>query len=184
MSVLDLSFEELMEMASGLLANPDSMGAIHEANDYVNHALYLRPLEGSAWLLKSQVMSSLEDDPSALAAAEMALRRLPRAAEAHYTRAAVLADLERFPESLRAVGRSFKCLSEEEGWLEEDLYFLKGALLDVMGREEEAVTVFELGLERHPGSDILKGGLEPLRRERMRRHLRVIDGGKKVRPTP
>ncbi len=182
MSIHELTFEELMEMASSLLVSPESPGVIHEANDYVNHALYLRPLDGMAWLLKSQVMSSLEDDPSALAAAEMSLRRLPRNSEAHYTRGAVLADLERFPESFKAVGRAFRYLDADDGWLEEDLYFLKGALLDVMGREEDAVSIFEQGLERHPDSEILRGGLEPIRRERMRRHLRVIDGGKRGTP--
>ena len=184
MSTLEMEFDELMEAASSLLASPETMNVVYEANDYVNHALLLRPLDESAWLLKSQIMSSLEDDPSALASAEMALRRAPRDAEVHYTRAAVLADMERFAEALRGVQRAFRYLDMEDTWLEEDLYFLKGALLDVMGREEEAVAVFELGLDRHPGSDILKGGLEPLRRERMRRHLRIIDGGKKVRPTP
>ena len=175
---LDMEFEELMEAASSVLATQESMSVVYEANDYVNQALLLRPLDESAWLLKSQVMSSLEDDPSALAAAEMALRRAPRDAEVHYTRAAVLADMERFPEALRAVQRSFRYLDLEDAWLEEDLFFLKGALLDVMGREEEAVAVFEQGLGQHPDSEILKGGLEPLRRERMRRHLRIIDGGK------
>ena len=178
MAPMELDFEELMEAASSLLATPESMSVVYEANDYVNNALLLRPLDESAWLLKSQVMSSLEDDPSALAAAEMALRRAPRDAEVHYTRGAVLADMERFPEALRAVQRAFRYLDLDDSWLEEDLFFLKGALLDVMGREEEAVAVFEQGLGQHPDSEILKGGLEPLRRERMRRHLRIIDGGK------
>ena len=40
------------------------------------------------------------------------------------------------------------------------------------------MAVFEQGLGQHPDSEILKGGLEPLRRERMRRHLRIIDGDK------
>src|SRR5213078_2542596 len=84
-------FEECMESARSLLGGYEGAGDLWEANDHVNRALRLKPSEPEAWVLKSQILSSLDDDPAALAAAEMAVRRAPRSAEAHYVRAAVLA---------------------------------------------------------------------------------------------
>lgn len=173
------TFEELMELAGSLLGNPDSAADLAQANDCINQALFLKPDAGQAWLLKSQIMSNMTDDPSALAAVEMAVRRLPQSAEAHFTRGWVLCDLEQFDEALSAVERAFEYLTPEEaGALEEDLYFLKGALLDALGRADDAMAIFEAGLIRHPDSEMLRGGLEPLRRERMRSHLHLIDGGR------
>src|SRR3954453_1261963 len=121
-------FDDCMEMARALLGGYEGAGDLWEANDYVNRALKLRPMEPEAWILKSQVLSSLDDDVAALAAAEMAVRRAPRAAEAHYVRAAVLADLERYHEALKAVERSFRHMRADEDWLLEDPYYEKAAI--------------------------------------------------------
>jgi len=127
--------------------------------------------------LKSQILSSLDDDPAALAASEMAVRRAPRAAEAHYVRAAVLADMERYHEALKAVERAFRHSGPDDDWLMEDLYYEKAAILDSLDRADEAMPTFNAGLKRCPESQLLKAGLEPLRCERMHRSFRVIDGG-------
>src|SRR5262249_9677599 len=95
-------YDDCIEMARALLGGYEGAGDLWEANDYINRALMLRPSEPEAWILKSQILSSLDDDPAALAAAEMAMRRAPRMAEAHYVRAAVLADMERYTEALKA----------------------------------------------------------------------------------
>ena len=127
-------FDDCMEMARALLGGYEGAGDLWEANEYVNRALRARPSEPEAWILKSQILSSLDDDPAALAAAEMAVRRAPRAAEAHYVRAAVLADLERYPDALKAVERAFRHMGPDDDWLLEDLYYEKAAILDALTR--------------------------------------------------
>ena len=171
-------FDEHLEISRALLGSYESVSDLWEANDHVNVALRLRPNDLGAWILKSQILSSLEDDPAALASAEMAVRRAPRNAEAQYVRAAVLADMERYPEALKSIERSFRHLSREDEWLVEDLYYEKAAILDALDRSEEALATFEAGLRRCPESTLLLAGLEPLRRERMRRNFKVIDGGR------
>src|SRR5688572_15154069 len=170
-------FEDSLEMARALLGGNESASDLWEANDFVNRALRLRPADPEAWMLKCQIMSALEDDAAALAAAEMALRRAPRLAEAHYWRAAVLADMERYPEALKSLERAFRYLGSEDDWLLEDLFYEKGAVLDAIGRQDEALAVYEAGLKRGPDSQILKAGMEPIRRARMRRSLKVLRGG-------
>ena len=172
-------FDDSMEMARSLLGGYEGAGDLWDANEYVNRALRSRPSEPEAWILKSQILSSLDDDPAALAAAEMAVRRAPRAAEAHYVRAAVLADLERYHEALKAVERAFRHMGPDDAWLLEDLYYEKAAILDALDRADEAMATFETGLKRCPESSLLKAGLEPLRRERMRRAFTVIPGGRR-----
>jgi tetratricopeptide (TPR) repeat protein len=172
-------FDDCMEMARALLGSWESAGDLWEANEYVNRSLSARPSEPEAWILKSQILSSLDDDHAALAAAEMAVKRSPRASEAHYVRAAVLADLERYREALKAVERAFRHMGQDDDWLLEDLYYEKAAILDALDRADEAVTTFEAGLKRCPESSLLKAGLEPLRRERMRRTFKVIPGGRR-----
>jgi len=171
-------FEDHLEMARALLGGYESLSDLWDANDHVNAALRLRPADLGAWLLKSQILSSLEDDPAALAAAEMAVRRAPRWSEAHYVRAAVLADMEHYADALKSIERAFRHLSREDEWIMEDLYYEKAAILDAMDRADEAMATFEAGLRRCPESTLLKAGLEPLRRERMRRAFKVIDGGR------
>ena len=170
-------FEDCMEMARTLLGGCDGAGDLWEANERVNRALRLRPTEAEAWILKSQILSSLDDDVAALAASEMAVRRAPRTAEAHYVRSAVLADMERYPDALKAVERAFRNSGPGDDWLLEDLYYEKAAILDALHRSDDALATFEAGLARCPESQLLKAGIEPLRRERTRRSFRVIDGG-------
>jgi tetratricopeptide (TPR) repeat protein len=171
------SFEDYLEMARSLLGGSESTGDLWEANEYVNLALLMRPGHPGAWILKSQILSSLEDDPAALAAAEMAVRRAPKSAEAHYVRCAVLGDMQRHHEALRGIERAFRCLGSGDEWLLEDLYYEKAAILDALDRGDEALATFEAGLRRCPESTLLRSGIEPLRRERMRRVFKVIDGG-------
>ena len=68
-------FDELLEMARSLLGANEGASDLWDANDAVNRALRLRVGDSEAWLLKCQTLSALEDDASALASAEMALRR-------------------------------------------------------------------------------------------------------------
>lgn len=172
-------YEDCLEMARALLGSYESAGDLWEANDHVNRALRHKPADSSAWILKSQILSSLDDDVAALAASEMAARRAPRSAEAHYVRAAVLADLERYHDALKAVERAFRHLATDDDWLIEDLYYEKAAILDALDRADEAMTTFEAGLKRCPESALLKAGIEPLRRERIRRSFQVIQGGRR-----
>ena len=171
-------FDESLEMARSLLGANEGATDLWEANDYVNRALRVGPANPEAWMLKCQILSALEDDAAALASAEMALRRAPRAAEAHYWRAAVLADMERYSDALKSIERAFRYLGEGDDWLLEDLYYEKAAVLDAIGRQDEAVATYEAGLKRCPDSQILKAGLEPLRRARARRLFKVLPGGR------
>ncbi len=171
-------FEDSLEMARALLGGNEGTSDLWEANEYVNRALRIRPNDSEAWMLKCQILSALEDDPAALAAAEMALKRAPKSAEAHYWRAAVLADIERYPDALKSIERAFRCLGKDDEWLLEDLYYEKGAVLDAIGRQDEAVATYEAGLKRCPDSQILQAGLAPIRRERARRMFKVIPGGR------
>ena len=113
-------FDELLEMARSLLGANEGASDLWDANDAVNRALRLRVGDSEAWLLKCQILSALEDDASALASAEMALRRAPRSAEAQYWRAAVLAAAgERDVEDLRG---DFRVVEEQ---LEEIAHAIK-----------------------------------------------------------
>ena len=172
-------YEDCMEMARALLGSYDGAGDLWEANEHINRALRLKPNEPEAWVLKSQILSSLDDDPAALAAAEMAVRRAPRSAEALYVRAAVLADMERYLDALKAIERAFRHSGADDDWLLEDLYYEKAAILDALNRADEAMVTFETGLTRCPESQLLKAGIEPLRRERMRRSFQVLPGGRR-----
>jgi tetratricopeptide (TPR) repeat protein len=171
-------FDECVEVARAHLASYESAGDLWEANDHINRALRLRPNESEAWVLKSQILSSLDDDVAALAAAEMAVRRSPRAAEVQYVRAAVLADLERYADALKAIERAFVCMRPADDWLVEDLYYEKAAILDALDRADEAMATFEIGLKRCPNSTLLKAGLEPLRRQRLKQRFKVLPGGR------
>ena len=83
---------------------------IVEANEFVNRALVILPDNAEAWLLKAQILSTLGDDFAALAAVEVVLHKQPGLAEAHYWRAAMLADLDRHQEALEAVNQAFNLL--------------------------------------------------------------------------
>ncbi|MFH0900218.1 MAG: hypothetical protein V2A73_06285 [Pseudomonadota bacterium] len=172
------SYDDAMELARALLGGSESIDDIAEANDFANRALRLRPGDCEAWLLKAQTLSALQDDGSALACAEMALRRAPQSAEGHYWRTAILGDMERFADALKSADRALQCITEKDEWLLEDLYHEKGTILSALGRREEALAVLEEGLKRCPESRLLRAGLEPLQRDRIRKTLRVLPGGR------
>lgn len=172
-------FEDALEMARALLSTNEGTDDLWEANDHVNDAIRARPADTEAWLLKCQIMSALEDDPSALAAAELAARKSPRSAEAHYWRGAILADMGRHGEALSAVCRAIATSGEDDDWLQEDLFYEKAAILDASGRRAEALATFEAGLARCPDSQILLAGIAPLRREVTRMTLHVLAGGRR-----
>jgi tetratricopeptide (TPR) repeat protein len=179
MNTYESEFEDALEMARALLGGNEDASDLWEANELVNHAISLRPADTDAWILKCQILSALEDDTAALAAIEMAVRRSPRRAEAHYWRAAVLGDLQRYDEALKSIERGFRHVSGDEEWLLEDLYYEKAAVLDAIGRRDEALATYEAGLRRCPDSSLLRAAIEPLRRENVRSRFTVLEGGRR-----
>jgi tetratricopeptide (TPR) repeat protein len=175
MEVVDDDYDACLELTRELLARGDDADDLSRANCACNRAIQLRPDDAEAWLLKCQLMSALGDDCAALAAADMAVRRAPRRAEVHYWRSAILGDLGQYEEGLRSLDRAFRSLGEDDCWLLEDLYYEKATMLDAMGAREAALATYEAGLERCPGSAILRAGLEPL--QRTRPALKVLRGG-------
>lgn len=175
MEVVDDDYDACLELTRELLARGDEPDDLGRASAACNRAIQMRPDEAEGWLLKCQLMSALGDDVAALAAAEMAMRRAPRRAEVHYWRAAILGDLGHYEEGLRALDRAFRSLDCDDSWLLEDLYYEKATMLDAMGAREAALATYEAGLERCPGSAILRAGLEPL--QRARPNLKVLRGG-------
>lgn len=163
MEVVDDDYDACLDLTRELLARGDDPAELSQANLACNRAIALRPEAPEGWLLKCQLMSALGDDVAALAAAEMAARRDPDRAEVHYWRAAVLGDLGCYEEGLRALDRAFRTLCSDDAWLLEDLYYEKATMLDAMGARDAALATYEAGLERCPGSAILRAGLEPLR---------------------
>ncbi|MEZ4358786.1 MAG: hypothetical protein R3B48_01285 [Kofleriaceae bacterium] len=154
--------ECLLERARELLAEEDALVA---ANGLVNQALLLRPDSVTAWVVKCQIASAQGDDFSALAAIEMAVRRAPQRAEALYWRGAVLGDLGRDREALRALDRAFGAVTPEDTWLLEDLFYEKACILDAMGLRGDAKRTLESGLKTCPTSSLLRlalgGGRTP-----------------------
>lgn len=173
----DVDFDDCLERARQLLGAADDHAALDEANAAVNQALTMKPASACAWLVKCQVLSARGDDVAALAAAEMALRRAPHRAEAHYWRGAILGDLGRHREALRSLERAFKDHVAEDAWLLEDLYYEKAVVLEALGHRDAAAATYEQGLARCPSSAILRQGLAPLKREQVKSSLRVLRGG-------
>lgn len=168
--------ERLLDQARELLgAGDDSM--LLEANTAVNQALMLHPDSVEAWLLKCQVASAAGDDHAALASVEMALHRAPHRAEALYWRGAVLGDLGRHREALRAIEAALRVLANADHWLLEDLFYEKVTILDALGLHDAAVAACEAGLDRCPGSPLLRAALAPAERARVRSSLKVLRGG-------
>jgi tetratricopeptide (TPR) repeat protein len=175
-AALATELERLLEQVRELLgAGDDSLLA--DANTTVNHALQLTPDCVDAWLLKAQVASATGDDLAALAAVEMALHRSPHRAEALYWRGAVLGDLGRHREALRSIEASLRVVGEHDHWLLEDLFFEKVTILDALGLHDAAVAACEAGLDRCPGSPLLRAALAPAERSRVRSGLKVLRGG-------
>ncbi len=170
-------FERLLDRARELLgAGEDERLA--EANVTINQALTLRPESVDAWLVKCQVASAAGDDLAALAAAEMAHARDPNRAETAYWRGAILGDLGRHREALRAIEAAFRLLTPDDRWLLEDLYYEQASILEVLGLHDAAVATCEQGLAACPGSALLRAALAPAHRARVRSSLTVLRGGR------
>jgi tetratricopeptide (TPR) repeat protein len=178
------NFENLMDMARALLGGFENVNDLWQANQYVNLALRERIDDVEGWILKSQLLSALEDEVAALAAAEMALRYAPNSAECRYIKASVLADMELYDEALLCIDHAFAACRDRDEWLLEELYFEKAAILEAMNLDDEAMALLEVGLNRCPNSPLLNAGIEPLRREKVRRKLKVIEGGLGVNGMP
>lgn len=168
--------ERLLEQARELLGAGDD-SVLGDANIAVNHALQLTPDCVDAWLLKAQIASATGDDLAAIAAVEMALHRAPERAEALYWHGAVLGDLGRPREALQSIEAALRVVSDNEQWLLEDLFYEKVTILDALGLHDAAVTACEAGLDRCPGSPLLRAALAPAERSRVRSSLKVLRGG-------
>jgi tetratricopeptide (TPR) repeat protein len=168
--------ERLLEQARELLGAGDDT-VLAEANTTINQALLLDPDSVEAWLLKGQVASAAGDDLAALAAVEMAAQRAPHRAEALYWRGAVLGDLGRHREALRSIEAALRALANADHWLLEDLMYEKVMILDALGLHDAAVAACEAGLDRCPGSPLLRAALAPAERARVRSSLKVLRGG-------
>jgi tetratricopeptide (TPR) repeat protein len=172
----DSELERLLDQVRELLGSADD-ALLGEANITVNQALQLHPDSIEGWLLKCQVASAAGDDLAALAAVEMALRRAPHRVEGLYWRGAVLGDLGRHREALRSIEAALRVLADADSWLIEDLMYEKVAILDALGLHDAAVAACAAGLERCPGSALLRAALAPAERARVRAGLRVLRGG-------
>lgn len=172
----DSEFDRLLDTARELLGAGDD-ALLVDANTAVNQALTLRPDSVDGWLVKCQVASATGDDIAALAAAEMAIARAPDRAETLYWRAAVLGDLGRHREALRAIEVALHAVRPDDSWMIEDLYYEKAMILEALGLHEAAVATCELGLTRCPGSALLRAALVPAQRARVRSSLKVLRGG-------
>jgi tetratricopeptide (TPR) repeat protein len=168
--------ERLLDQARELLGAGDD-AVLAEAVALVNQALQLQPESVDAWLLKCQIASALGDDPGALAAVEMALRRAPYRLECLYWRGAVLGDLGRHREALKSIEGALAVLDGADHWLLEDLHYEKVILLDALGLHDAAVAACKAGLDRCPGSALLRAALAPTERTRVRSSLKVLRGG-------
>lgn len=168
--------ERLLDQAREHLGNGDDT-MLGEAQTAVNQALQLAPDSVDAWLLKCQITSAMGDDPGALAAVEMALRRAPYRLECLYWRGAVLGDLGKTREALASIEAALAMLDDGEHWLLEDLVYEKVILLDALGLHDAAVAACKAGLDRCPGSALLRAALVPAERTRVRSTLKVLRGG-------
>lgn len=168
--------DRLLDRARELLGAADD-ALLVEANTAVNQALTLHPGSVEAWLVKSQVASATGDDLAALASIEMALQRAPERAECLYWRGAILGDLGRYREALRAVEAALRLATDADRWMLEDLFYEKAVVLEALGLHDLAVATCEAGLATCPGSMLLRAALEPAERARVRSHLKVLRGG-------
>ncbi|MGE0871637.1 MAG: hypothetical protein AB7P03_23960 [Kofleriaceae bacterium] len=175
-TTFDTEFDRQLERTRELLGTGDD-AQLGEANVAINQALALRPESVDGWMLKCQVASAAGDDIAALAAIEMAVRRAPDRAEALYWQGAVLGDLGRQREALRAIEHALQSITPEEHWLLEDLFYEKVTLLGALGLVDAAVATCEDGLAVCPGSALLRSALAPAERARVRSTLRVLRGG-------
>jgi tetratricopeptide (TPR) repeat protein len=174
--VFDSEFDRLLDRARELLGAGDDV-VLADANVAINQALTLRPESVEGWLVKCQVASATGDDIAALAAAEMAHARAPARAETLYWRGAVLGDLGRHREALRAIEGALRSVVTDDEWLLEDLFYEKATLLEALGLHDAAVATCLAGLARCPGSALLRAALQPVERARVRSSMSVLRGG-------
>jgi tetratricopeptide (TPR) repeat protein len=172
----DTEFDRLLDRARELLGAADD-AQLGDAGVAVNQALVLRPDCVDGWLIKCQVCSATGDDIAALAAAEMAYTRAPERPDCLYWRGAVLGDLGRHAEALRAIESAFCIATDADHWLLEDLFYEKVIILEALGLPEAAVATCEEGLLQCPGSPLLRAALVPAERARVRSSLKVLRGG-------
>jgi len=172
----DSEFDRLLDRARELLGEADD-ALLGEAHTAVNQALTLCPNSVDGWLVKCQVASATGDDIAALASAEMAQHRAPERAECLYWRGAVLGDLGRHREALRAIEAAFRAATADDHWMLEDLYYEKAVILEALGLHDAAVATCEAGLRTCPGSPLLRAALVPAERARVRSSLKVLRGG-------
>jgi tetratricopeptide (TPR) repeat protein len=172
----EVEFDRLLDQARELLGAGDD-ALLADANLAVNHALTLRPDSVDGWLVKCQVASAAGDDIAALAAAEMALVRAPHRAETLYWRGAVLGDLGRHREALRAIEAALCVITADDQWMLEDLHYEKAMILEALGLHEAAISACEAGLASCPGSALLRAAIVPAERARVRSSLKVLRGG-------
>lgn len=172
----DSELDRLLDRARELLGVADD-SLLGEAHTAVNQALTLCPNSVDGWLVKCQVASATGDDIAALAAAEMARHRAPERAECLYWRGAVLGDLGRHREALRAIESAFRSVTADDHWMLEDLYYEKAIVLEALGLHDAAIATCEAGLRSCPGSPLLRAALVPVERARVRSSLKVLRGG-------
>jgi tetratricopeptide (TPR) repeat protein len=169
-------FDRLLDRARALLGEAED-ALLGEAHTAVNQALTLYPNSVDGWLVKCQVASATGDDIAALAAVEMAIHRAPERTECLYWRGAVLGDLGRYREALRAIEGAFRVATRDDHWMLEDLYYEKAVILEALGLHDAAVATCEAGLRSCPGSPLLRAALVPAERARVRSSLTVLRGG-------
>jgi hypothetical protein len=107
----------------------------------------------------------------------MAITRAPTRAETLYWRGAVLGDLGRHHEAVRAIEAAFHAAGSDDQWMLEDLFYEKAMLLEALGLHDAAVATCEAGLVHCPGSALLRAALVPAERARVRSSLKVLRGG-------
>jgi tetratricopeptide (TPR) repeat protein len=172
----DSEFDRLLDRARELLGEADD-AVLGEAHVAVNQALTLCPNSVDGWLVKCHVAPATGDDIAALAAVEMAQHRAPERAECLYWRGAVLGDLGRHREALRAIEAAFRVVTDDDHWMVEDLFYEKATILETLGLHDAAVATCEAGLRSCPGSALLRAALVPAERARVRSSLKVLRGG-------
>ena len=80
-------------------------------------------------------------------------------------------------EALAAIEHGLHTITPDELWLLEDLFLEKAIVLDALGLYDAAVATCEAGLEKCPGSKLLRAALGPAERARVRASLKVLRGG-------
>ncbi|PKL60533.1 MAG: hypothetical protein CVV33_02205 [Methanomicrobiales archaeon HGW-Methanomicrobiales-4] len=118
-----------------------------ESLDYTERALELDPQYYDAWQLKVSILNTIgRDNPKhlegALQASERALAIRPEQASMWFNRAGILESLGRYGEAVTAYDHSLSYSSNEPMRIGVIL-MKKGAVLEVIGRDTEALQIYE-----------------------------------------